>query len=123
VHPPLVMETLQKIKDTVTQSTVVISLAPKITLEKMASVLPTKKLVRMIPNATSCINEGFNPVSFYAEMEHKKKRKIMNLLKIPGNPLKPTKPNSKDMPLFRPCCPTISGFSGRRWKTLPSRQH
>jgi pyrroline-5-carboxylate reductase len=84
VHPPVVMETLQKIKDSVTDSTIVISLAPKITLEKMASDLSTKKLVRMIPNATSFINEGFNPVSFYPEMEHKKKKKIMNLLKILG---------------------------------------
>ena len=36
VHPPVVMETLQAIKDTVTETTIVISLAPKITIEKMA---------------------------------------------------------------------------------------
>ena len=29
VHPPVVMETLQKIKDTVTESTIVVSLAPE----------------------------------------------------------------------------------------------
>ena len=81
VHPPVVMETLQKIKDSVTESTIVISLAPKITIEKMASVLPTKKLVRMIPNATSFINEGFNPVSFYAEMDEKEQKAVFKLLK------------------------------------------
>lgn len=84
VHPPVVMETLQKIKDTVTESTVVISLAPKITLEKMASVLPTKKLVRVIPNATSFINEGFNPVSFYPGFEGKEQKSVFKLLKILG---------------------------------------
>lgn len=84
VHPPVVMETLQKIKDTVSESTIVISLAPKITLEKMASVLPTKKLVRMIPNATSFINEGFNPVSFYAEMDEKEQKAVIKLLKKLG---------------------------------------
>lgn len=84
VHPPLVMETLQKIKETVTESTIVISLAPKITLEKMASALPTKKLVRMIPNATSFINEGFNPVSFYAGMEEKEQKAVFKLLKKLG---------------------------------------
>jgi pyrroline-5-carboxylate reductase len=78
------METLQKIKDTVTESTIVISLAPKITLEKMASILPTKKLVRMIPNATSFINEGFNPVSFYAGMEEKEQKAVFKLLKKLG---------------------------------------
>ena len=71
VHPPMMMETLQNIKDAVSESTIVVSLAPKITLEKMASVLPTKKLARMIPNATSFINDGFNPVSFYRSEERR----------------------------------------------------
>ncbi|NCB09905.1 MAG: hypothetical protein EOM73_17330, partial [Bacteroidia bacterium] len=48
VHPPVVMETLQKIKDSVSETATVVSLAPKITLEKMAAVLPTRKLARMI---------------------------------------------------------------------------
>ena len=84
VHPPVVMETLQKVKDTFAESTIVISLAPKITLEKMASVLPTKKLVRMIPNATSFINEGFNPVTFYPGFEGKEQKTVFKLLKILG---------------------------------------
>ena len=84
VHPPVMMETLQNIKVAVSESTTVISLAPKITLEKMASLLPTKKLVRMIPNATSFINDGFNPVSFHAEMDSKEKKQIQKLLKKLG---------------------------------------
>lgn len=84
VHPPLVVETLQKIRDIVTSNTIVLSLAPKITLQKMASVLPTKKLVRMIPNATSIINEGFNPVSFYPDMDEKEKTQIIDLFKPLG---------------------------------------
>ena len=84
VHPPLVMETLQHIKNAVSAETTVVSLAPKITIEKMASVLPTKKLVRMIPNATSFINEGFNPVSFHPEMDEKEKKQIIKLLKTLG---------------------------------------
>ena len=84
VHPPLVMETLQHVKDAVSAETTVISLAPKITIEKMASVLPTKKLVRMIPNATSYINDGFNPVSFHHEMDKKEKKQLLKLLKKLG---------------------------------------
>jgi pyrroline-5-carboxylate reductase len=84
VHPPVMMETLQNVKVAVTESTIVISLAPKITLEKMATVLSTKKLVRMIPNATSFINDGFNPVSFHSEMVEKEKKQIMKLLKKLG---------------------------------------
>jgi pyrroline-5-carboxylate reductase len=84
VHPPVMLETLQTIKDAVNESSIVVSLAPKITLEKMASVLPTKKLVRMIPNATSFINDGFNPVSFHPGMDIKEKKKILKLLKKLG---------------------------------------
>jgi len=84
VHPPVVMETLQNIKIAVTESTTVVSLAPKITIEKMAAVLPTKKLARMIPNATSFINDGFNPVSFHIEMDINEKKQILKLLKKLG---------------------------------------
>lgn len=84
VHPPVLMETLQNIKDSVDKNSVVISLAPKITLEKMAGMLPSENLVRMIPNATSYINEGFNPVSFHAEMDEEKKKKCLKILKKLG---------------------------------------
>lgn len=84
VHPPVLMETLQNIKDSVDENSVVVSLAPKITLEKMAAVLPTKNLVRMIPNATSFINEGFNPVTFHVEMDEEKKNKCLKILKKLG---------------------------------------
>ncbi|TNF45571.1 MAG: hypothetical protein EP310_01310, partial [Bacteroidetes bacterium] len=84
VHPPVVMETLQNIKNAVNESTTVVSLAPKITLEKMASVLPAKKLARMIPNATSFINKGFNPIAFSAGFEGKPKKQLLKILKILG---------------------------------------
>ena len=84
VHPPVMMETLQNIKESVDKNSVVISLAPKITLEKMSAVLPVKNLVRMIPNATSFINEGFNPVAFHAEMDEEKKKKCLKILKKLG---------------------------------------
>jgi len=50
----------------------------------MAAILPTKNLVRLIPNATSFINEGFNPVSFYAEIGEKEKKTVLKLLKKLG---------------------------------------
>jgi pyrroline-5-carboxylate reductase len=84
VHPPVMMETLQNISAVITENSTVISLAPKITLEKMAAVLPSKNLVRMIPNATSFINEGFNPVAFHSEMDEEKKLKCLRLLKELG---------------------------------------
>lgn len=43
-HPPVVVETLMAIKEYVTEKTMVISLAPKFTLGKMASLFPIKKV-------------------------------------------------------------------------------
>lgn len=84
VHPPVVVETLQTIQELIKEETIFISLAPKITLEKMSSVLPTKKLVRMIPNATSFINDGFNPVTFSVDFDEKEKNQVLKLLKKLG---------------------------------------
>jgi pyrroline-5-carboxylate reductase len=59
LHPPVIMETLEKINNAVSQQTIFISLAPKITIAKMASVLkPVQQIVRLIPNDTSVINHG-----------------------------------------------------------------
>ena len=84
VHPPVMMETLQAIKHAVKETTIVISLAPKMNLEKMAAVLPTKKLARMIPNATSIINEGYNPITFAAGFDETEKKQVLKLLKKLG---------------------------------------
>jgi len=84
VHPPVMMETLDAIRQTVTGDTTVISLAPKITMEKMAGILSTGKIARMIPNATSYINKGMNPISFHPSFPENDQRMIMKLLKTMG---------------------------------------
>ena len=84
VHPPLVMDILQEIKAIVNESTIIISLAPKITLKKMADVLPTNKLARMIPNATSFINEGYNPITFSPDFQKEEKKQLIKLLRKLG---------------------------------------
>ena len=115
VHPPVMMETLQNIKDVVTESTIVVSLAPKITLEKMASVLPTKKLARMIPNATSFINDGFNPVSFHIEMDKKEKKQMLKLLKKLGKTFETEESNLEGFAIVSAMLPTYFWF---QWQEL-----
>lgn len=84
LHPPMIMETLDKIAGIVAEEALVVSLAPKITLEKMASKLNTKAIARMIPNATSYINEGFNPITYGNEMAEADKLQVNLLLKTLG---------------------------------------
>jgi len=65
LHPPVVMDTLQAIKNSVRSNALVISLAPKITIDKIRSALPgVPNLARMNPNAGTYMNKGYNPVFF-----------------------------------------------------------
>ncbi|HSM48360.1 MAG TPA: NAD(P)-binding domain-containing protein, partial [Draconibacterium sp.] len=118
VHPPVVMETLQKIKNAVTESTIVVSLAPKITLEKMASVLPAKKLARMIPNATSFINKGFNPVAFSAGFEGKEKKQLLKFLKILGKTFETEETKLEGYAIVSAMLPTYFWFQWQEMENI-----
>jgi len=115
VHPPVVMETLLSIKDAVSDATVVISLAPKITLEKIASVLPTKKIARMIPNATSFINDGYNPITFSSDFDKKEKKQILKLLKKLGKTFETEEEKLEGYAIASAMLPTYFWF---QWQEL-----
>jgi pyrroline-5-carboxylate reductase len=80
LHPPVIMETLDKIQSEIAETSVVISLAPKISLEKIGSVLKTGNIARMIPNATSFINEGYNPITFSSGFDSDKKQMVLEMI-------------------------------------------
>jgi pyrroline-5-carboxylate reductase len=68
------METLNAIKDSIKRDALVVSLAPKITLDKIQAVLTgVPNLARMNPNAGTYVNKGYNPVCFaeYTDLEVK----------------------------------------------------
>lgn len=115
VLPPVVMETLQTIKDAITAETIVISLAPKITLEKMASVLPTKKLVRMIPNATSFMNEGYNPLAFASDFNKTEKKQLLKLLKKLGKTFETEEAKLESYAIVSAMLPTYFWF---QWQAM-----
>ena len=72
LHPPVLMETINAIKNSVKKDALVISLAPKITIDKIKSVLPdVPNLARMNPNAGTYVNKGYNPVFFAPSAEKK----------------------------------------------------
>lgn len=115
VHPPVVMETLQAIKDAVKETTIVISLAPKITLEKMAAVHSAKNLARMIPNATSFINEGYNPVTFSSGFDTTEKKPVLKLLKKLGKTFETDEANLEAYAMASAMLPTYFWF---QWQEM-----
>lgn len=115
LHPPVILETLDKMADSVSNETVVISLAPKITLGKMASRLNTSRLIRMIPNATSYINEGYNPVTFAADFAEDEKLRVLEELKLLGNTFEVAESKLEAYAILSAMLPTYFWF---QWNEL-----
>ena len=115
LHPPVIMETLEKIKSEVTEQTIFISLAPKITLAKMASVLPINQITRVIPNATSVINHGYNPVSFAPGMSEIQKWYILEMLNLLGHTFETAEEKLEAYALLSAMLPTYFWF---QWNEL-----
>lgn len=85
VHPPVMMETLTKIERFVNRNSIVISLAPKITIDKVRSVLKdVTAIARVNPSAAGIINQGMNPVDFSDQINMAQKAYIQQLLNVLG---------------------------------------
>ncbi len=81
LHPPVISETLQKIKTAVKPTTLIVSLAPKVSIAKFSEGLGgLKNIVRVIPNAPSIVNEGYNPLAFSKDIQSIYKKNILDLL-------------------------------------------
>jgi pyrroline-5-carboxylate reductase len=65
LHPPVLIESLQRFKNDIKKNALVVSLAPKITIAKLQAAIPqTHNIARMNPNAGTYVKKGFNPVCF-----------------------------------------------------------
>jgi pyrroline-5-carboxylate reductase len=116
LHPPVIMETLYKINNDVNQQTIFVSLAPKITIEKIASVLkPVQQIVRLIPNATSIINHGYNPVSFASGISEIQKWYILEMLNLLGQTFETAEEKLEAYAILSAMLPTYFWF---QWKEL-----
>ena len=115
LHPPVIMETLDKIADIVSKESLLISLAPKITLERIASKLKTTNLARMIPNATSYINEGYNPVTFATGFSEDDMSEVKKLLQLLGNTFEVAESKLEAYALLSAMLPTYFWF---QWNKL-----
>lgn len=81
VHPPVMAEVAAGIKSSFKPGAVVVSFAPKFTIGKLTELLGGfGRLARVIPNAPSIVNFGFNPVAFGAALKAAEKAEITGLL-------------------------------------------
>jgi pyrroline-5-carboxylate reductase len=79
LHPPKLREVLPVLRPQLTARTLVVSLAPKVTLGELESGCGTARVARIIPNAPSIIGQGYNPVSFALRMDTAGRAEILRL--------------------------------------------
>ena len=84
LHPPAIVDTLKNVVSSFGKNTIVVSLAPKISVDKLSSILQSDNIVRMIPNATSFINKGYNPVCFGPDFPIHRKNSVLKLFRTLG---------------------------------------
>jgi pyrroline-5-carboxylate reductase len=81
VHPPVMAEVAAGLKGSLKPDAIVVSLAPKFTLAKLTELLGGfTRLARVIPNAPSVVNFGFNPVAFAPALTPAEKAELTALL-------------------------------------------
>ncbi len=116
LHPPVIMEMLEKIKPFVSEDTIMLSLAPKITIDKISQILGNAiRIVRLIPNATSIINEGYNPVCFSSGIEAEDKETLLQMLGAMGKTFEVPESKLEAYAIVSAMAPTYFWF---QWKKL-----
>jgi pyrroline-5-carboxylate reductase len=116
LHPPIVMDTLELVRNDVKAEATVISLAPKINLPKLSLKLAhVENLARLIPNATSYINKGFNPMTFSSGFDPSQKQVVLDLLKTLGTTFEVSEEKLESYAIMSAMLPTYFWF---QWREL-----
>jgi pyrroline-5-carboxylate reductase len=85
LHPPAVKDTLAPLTGMLKPDAIVISLAPKIPIAALTTMLGGfQRIVRMNPNAPSIVNKGFNPVIFAPAIPATEKAELLEFLTVLG---------------------------------------
>ncbi len=85
VHPPVMQTVLNEIKSFIKPTSFVVSLAPKVSIKDILGIIKCyPKIARMIPNAGSIINQGYNPITFSDHVNQEKKESLLKFLSCLG---------------------------------------
>ncbi|MDZ7371965.1 MAG: NAD(P)-binding domain-containing protein [candidate division KSB1 bacterium] len=84
LHPPAIAGVLEEIKGALKPEATLISLSPKFTLAKISDMLGFKRVIRLLPLATSFINAGYNPCVFAQDFSADEKAYYLKLFEKLG---------------------------------------
>jgi len=119
LHPPAIGAVLAEIKTQLLPNAVFVSLAPKLTLANLAAGLGGfDRVVRMIPNAPSVINRGYNPVAFSPAFTEKEKKDLLDYFKVLGDCPEVAEEKLEAYALLTAMGPTYFSFQLNELQTL-----
>jgi pyrroline-5-carboxylate reductase len=85
LHPPVIPGVLGEIRSHLRPDATLVSLAPRISLAKVAELAGgARNVARVIPNAPSIIGEGYNPVACSGNFHPEAKEDLNALLRVLG---------------------------------------
>jgi pyrroline-5-carboxylate reductase len=119
LHPPVMSNSLAEIRLDLKPSSVLISLAPKLTIGKISDLLGGfQRIMRMIPNAPSIINEGYNPVAFHSALTETDKESLLALFKVLGDAPKVDEEKLESYAILTAMGPTYLWFQFHELQSL-----
>ncbi len=119
VHPPLILDILTKISTHLKKDLILVSLAPKISIEKIRSALNGhNSVVKVNPSANGIVNQGYNPVAFSNTMSKEDKKTVLSLLQILGESPIVEESKLEAYALISAMGPTYFMFQFQQLKTL-----
>jgi pyrroline-5-carboxylate reductase len=95
--------------------TVLVSLAPKVTLAALSAGAGTSRVARVIPNAPSILGQGYNPVAFGAGLDAAARASVSGLLAPLGEAPEVDEAHLEAYAILSGMCPTYFWF---QWQTL-----
>jgi len=85
LHPPVAGDVLSEIKSYVKPESIIVSLAPKLAIAKISQSLGGfDRVVRILPNAPSIVNAGYNPIAFSQGLSEAEKRQLISMFSVLG---------------------------------------
>ncbi|MCX5828584.1 MAG: NAD(P)-binding domain-containing protein [Deltaproteobacteria bacterium] len=119
LHPPAVMARLESIKGHLKKDAIVVSLAPKLSIAQISAGLGGfNRIVRMIPNAPSVINKGFNPIAFSPAFSGDEKKEIRKFFEVLGDCPEVREENLEAYAILTAMGPTYLWFQIEELKAL-----
>jgi pyrroline-5-carboxylate reductase len=86
LHPPAVPGVAAHVAKALGGSTVLVSLAPKLTIARLSELLGGfARIARLIPNAASIVGRGYNPISYGTALGEADRESLRRLLSPLGN--------------------------------------